>query len=703
MTDYIFNFTDPLKGNFVVKPYTANGNLFPTSSKLSSTATGAATPLLLYGKGHPEYGERVQENLLVLSENFSGAAPPIVDSSGNTLTGILWHREKLYNRVGAFNWFAWSSGSWGAATVSEGVFASRPSTGSNNELYYATDTVELYRYSDDERNIQAWVEIEFSTGALPLEPERALMVNNDGTSSGWQELQKATGSLAFLRIDTVNDPLTGNLEIQKTDPIFSLTDTIGSPTTTNTSIVLEGDSSLPKVKIIGTNAELLMNNQPGGAGTNWKIQATTAGNNLNYLRDAVIYFQVTSTGLMKVDPTFAIGGGYESLVLTPNDIPNKQYVDDAIATAAGSPSTGPDSYVSAGSFTIPGTLNLSVNSVHPSFPGGINITDVTADNISINSTGSPLGPFTIGGVSVFEVEEAIIQLDVQKASLSGDTFTGDVTFSTDVAVTGETTFNGDANFNATVTGPSPLEDQQLATKIYVDGTVSGSVASNNDRNHSREIIYGANTNIVQLPFDYPAGTNGLFVFRDGRKQYKDVFGFDEISFSSTIIGSSSIAGLPSYTIIELSGSPQDSFVIAGNHLSEFTAGDTFNVYNNVGLGTPTLFTVIGTPTLNASPPGTVIQVTVPASMAGATPDGNIGINYTFRVAFDASPPGTLYSVNGHLINTFDNLVTQMNTAFGGSGDAFIVGNKVRVESATGPVGSVVIEDGGVPNSTTNLF
>ena len=109
MTDYIFNFTDPLKGNFIVKPYTANGNKFPTTSKISPTATGAATPLLLYGKGHPEYGERVQENVLVIAENFSGAAPPIIDASGNTIAGILWHREKLSNRDGGGNWTAWSS------------------------------------------------------------------------------------------------------------------------------------------------------------------------------------------------------------------------------------------------------------------------------------------------------------------------------------------------------------------------------------------------------------------------------------------------------------------------------------------------------------------------------------------------------------------------------------------------------------------
>lgn len=83
-TQYIVNFTDPEVTPFNVNSFTTDGPVAPTTLQLSSTAVRASTSLLLYGKGHPEYGERIQENLINIMENFSGATIPKYPVSGQT-------------------------------------------------------------------------------------------------------------------------------------------------------------------------------------------------------------------------------------------------------------------------------------------------------------------------------------------------------------------------------------------------------------------------------------------------------------------------------------------------------------------------------------------------------------------------------------------------------------------------------------------
>jgi len=94
MSDYTFKFTNPLTPVFVVKPYTANGPQTPLSTSLyinpvsSVHAVSANTPLVLTGKGVPEYGEMVQNNLVYLAENFAGPTRP-----QPSLKGMLWYKD----------------------------------------------------------------------------------------------------------------------------------------------------------------------------------------------------------------------------------------------------------------------------------------------------------------------------------------------------------------------------------------------------------------------------------------------------------------------------------------------------------------------------------------------------------------------------------------------------------------------------------
>lgn len=99
LSNYKVNFTDPLTGEFVVSPFTTDGSIFPTIfSPLDATAISANTSLLIYGKGSPNYGERIQENIIHLLENFYGATEPV-----HAVSGQLWFTSVHYwfDSVGA--------------------------------------------------------------------------------------------------------------------------------------------------------------------------------------------------------------------------------------------------------------------------------------------------------------------------------------------------------------------------------------------------------------------------------------------------------------------------------------------------------------------------------------------------------------------------------------------------------------------------
>ncbi|MGI0076022.1 MAG: hypothetical protein ACREAU_01280, partial [Nitrosopumilaceae archaeon] len=92
LQSYPINFTDPLSGEFLVAPFTSNGSIFPTIFfPLDATAISADTSLLIYGKGHPNYGERIQEDLIHLLENFYGATEPV-----HAVSGQLWFASVHY-------------------------------------------------------------------------------------------------------------------------------------------------------------------------------------------------------------------------------------------------------------------------------------------------------------------------------------------------------------------------------------------------------------------------------------------------------------------------------------------------------------------------------------------------------------------------------------------------------------------------------
>jgi hypothetical protein len=91
-TTYTFRFTDPLKSEFYVAAYTGDGWENPNSSSTlmlnadGNTATSANTTLKLYGKGMPEYGQGVMQDLIYVLENFANSESP-----KGAIEGQLWY------------------------------------------------------------------------------------------------------------------------------------------------------------------------------------------------------------------------------------------------------------------------------------------------------------------------------------------------------------------------------------------------------------------------------------------------------------------------------------------------------------------------------------------------------------------------------------------------------------------------------------
>lgn len=106
---YVINFTDSSKTPFVVPEYKLEGPINPLSLTLAPGTYGASTAhtsLLLVGRGVPNYGEIVQENLVHMLENFaSNGVPPAYQTTGQLWFDISTATLRLCtNSTGSGTW-----------------------------------------------------------------------------------------------------------------------------------------------------------------------------------------------------------------------------------------------------------------------------------------------------------------------------------------------------------------------------------------------------------------------------------------------------------------------------------------------------------------------------------------------------------------------------------------------------------------------
>jgi hypothetical protein len=139
MAQYIINFTDDSKTSFNVSPYTTNGPTSPTVLALDPSAVSANTSLLLYGQGMPNYGERIQENILHLLENFSGPNVPTY-----AIEGQLWYNTAPGGSPVASVLNIYNGSAWDGVILASGTTTMTANLGmGGNQINNLADPTEL--------------------------------------------------------------------------------------------------------------------------------------------------------------------------------------------------------------------------------------------------------------------------------------------------------------------------------------------------------------------------------------------------------------------------------------------------------------------------------------------------------------------------------------------------------------------------------
>lgn len=97
---YTLNFTDPGKAPFIVNPLVSNGPISPNGIVLRPDALAANTTLQLLGRGHFDYGESIEQNLVYMLEHFANTSAP-----SYVIQGQIWYdtsisRPKIWNGTG---------------------------------------------------------------------------------------------------------------------------------------------------------------------------------------------------------------------------------------------------------------------------------------------------------------------------------------------------------------------------------------------------------------------------------------------------------------------------------------------------------------------------------------------------------------------------------------------------------------------------
>lgn len=97
---YTLQFTDPTK-TVVVPPLTINGPLLPSTTETYPNSSGSSTSIGLVGRGEPNYGRVILNNLLQMLEHFSYPTSPT-----NPVIGQLWHNS-VTNSLNLFTDAGW--------------------------------------------------------------------------------------------------------------------------------------------------------------------------------------------------------------------------------------------------------------------------------------------------------------------------------------------------------------------------------------------------------------------------------------------------------------------------------------------------------------------------------------------------------------------------------------------------------------------
>ncbi len=361
--NYIFMFSNPENGSFVVSSYTTDGNTTPNSPILLSTSAFAHTTLDLVGKGLPNYGQLIQSNLIHMTEHFFSPSAPT-----NPIPGQLWYCQYNYwFNAHANQWYEWSSvtNTWSAVNVST---TPPPVIAPNGYLLYNGSILTRYTTPVDGSTPYSYV-CEFVTGTqtpTTQHPERSLKIYED--TKTWRDVRDVYQSTVPPHDSTIGklwyDQNTGVFGTNTQLRVYNGTEwvsvganylpTAGGSMNPNSTLTIPSNSTLAilKAPILSTDAINL-----GYVNTNFlNLSGTIAmqgglnmngfpihnvgnpqapGDAINFGTANNTYFNYRTGGAILGNVVLSSTSTLSLLASAslPTDAVNKQYVDTSVATA----------------------------------------------------------------------------------------------------------------------------------------------------------------------------------------------------------------------------------------------------------------------------------------------------------------------------------------------------------------------------------
>ncbi len=437
-TGYKIDFTDQnANRSFELAPFTTNGPVTPNDETLDARATDAASTLLLYGKGAPDYGERIQENMLHQLENFANNVEPAYPVHGQFWldTSVSPAQLRIYNAFryaitdaeppnnNNHNWFAITPTNPDDETeqvarfvVNKKVTIIDGTATHNKERYSVTTTAA----------VNASLDVEFAVTPTPASSRNGwyiggweyVLQNNSVLRDDWI-LTSTPGDPTAWTISNVRDPLT-SWEVANKNYVDAQ---IALAIDTNNELAELNDTNI----VAPANQELLIYNSTS---SRWENRPAS---------DAIIS---TAGGTMSGDIDMAglysvINMRYPTLA---NEGAHKQYVDDQIAAVSGG---------------VPTLLN--------------DLADVNAPT----PTNNQILEWTGGQWKNIDPATFIATNDI--ITTAGGTFTGAVY----------------------LPGPSPLAPNESAHKQYVDDAVAAGILAAGD-GVINSLTFDNNTKVLRI-------------------------------------------------------------------------------------------------------------------------------------------------------------------------------------------------------------